>query len=208
MMELLRLSVDFWNIELKISFLIIVISLLIIIFLYFKPKNIFTNKKFEIEEAKIGIGDNTITIKPNHEVEQITYELWVELSTRKLGIPIDFEHDVIIELYNSWYQFFMITRELIKKIPASKIKNEDTQNIVVIATEILNKSIRPHLTIYQASFRKWYNKEIEKDENNILSPQEIQEKYPSYNEIVKDIQKVNENLIEYEKKLKEIAFNE
>ena len=79
-------------------------------------------KSYEINEAAIGIGSNRVTIKPNYQDMQIAYELWVELSTRKIGLPIDLDNDVIEEIYDSWYEFFKLTRELVKCIPISKIR--------------------------------------------------------------------------------------
>lgn len=75
-------------------------------------------KNIEIDSAEIGIQGQKITIKPNYINIEIAYKIWVELSTRKVGLPIDFENDVIVEVYKSWYQFFGITRELIKALPA------------------------------------------------------------------------------------------
>ena len=78
-------------------------------------------RSFEIEEAEIGLGDQKITLRPNDTDRQIAYRIWVELSTRKVGIPIDLDDDVIVEIYDSWYAFFGITRELIKDVPVSKL---------------------------------------------------------------------------------------
>lgn len=66
-----------------------------------------------------------VKIAPNYQDMQIAYKLWIELSTRKIGLKIDLNNDVIIEIYNSWFEFFKITRELIKEIPISKIQNND-----------------------------------------------------------------------------------
>ncbi|MEN6463540.1 MAG: hypothetical protein ABFC94_19520, partial [Syntrophomonas sp.] len=80
-------------------------------------KSSWTLRSLEINQIELGIGNQKVVIKPNIEVKQIAYKLWVELSTRKIGLPIDFEHDVIDEIYDSWYEFFKLTRELIKSIP-------------------------------------------------------------------------------------------
>lgn len=166
-------------------------------------------KAYEIDEAVIGIGDQKVKIKPNYQDMQIAYKLWVELSTRKIGLEIDLENDVIKEIYNSWYEFFKLTRELIKDIPVSKIrKDESTKELVRIAIEVLNEGLRPHLTKWQARFRKWYNTEIEREENKNLSPQEIQKKYPEYENLTKEMIEVNHKLIEYRKILRQLAMGE
>ena len=130
-------------------------------------KSIFKKfKTYEIDEAEIGIGGEKVKIKPNYQDMQIAYRLWVELSTRKIGLAIDLDNDVVNEIYDSWYEFFKLTRELIKEIPVSKIrKDESTKELVRIAIEVLNEGIRPHLTKWQARFRKWYKIEIQREEN-------------------------------------------
>ncbi len=166
-------------------------------------------KAYEIDEAVIGIGDQKVKIKPNYQDMQIAYNLWVELSTRKIGLEIDLDNDVIKEIYDSWYDFFKLTRELIKDIPVSKIrKDESTKELVRIAIEVLNEGLRPHLTKWQARFRRWYNTEIEREENKNLSPQEIQKKYPEYENLTKEMIEVNHQLIEYRKILRQLAMGE
>ncbi len=164
-------------------------------------------KTYEINEAELGIGTEKVKIKPNYEDIQIAYKLWVELSTRKIGLPIDLKNDVINEIYNSWYEFFKLTRELIKEIPVSKIrKAESTGELVRIAIKVLNEEVRPHLTKWQARFRKWYEREIKKEENIDIAPQDIQKKYPEYENLTKEIVEINQKLVEYKKVLKQLAF--
>jgi len=166
-------------------------------------------KVYEIDEAIIGIGGQKVKIKPNYQDMQIAYKLWVELSTRKIGLKIDLDNDVIDEVYDSWYEFFRLTRELIKNIPVSKIrKDESTKKLVSIAIEVLNKGIRPHLTKWQARFRKWYNMEVKKEENEKLSSQDIQKEYPEYEELTKEMREVNQKLLEYREILRQLAMGE
>jgi hypothetical protein len=161
----------------------------------------FTFKNFEIDQADIGIGDQKFTFKPNMTDKQVAYAIWVELSTRKIGLPIDFEHDVISEIYDSWYGFFTVTRELVKGIPAQKVRRDSTQKIIRLSIEVLNEGLRPHLTRWQARFRHWYDRELRKYDQGtgeeVLDPQLIQEKFPKYNELKTDMERVNQSLIKY-----------
>lgn len=167
--------------------------------------NILWRQEFEIDEIELGIGDNKIKIKPNNEDLQIAYKLWVELKTRKLGLPFEEDHDNIIEVYNSWYEFFKITRELIKSIPISKIRaNKSTQQLVQISIDVLNKAVRPHLTKWQARFRWWHQSEVNKLESRSLSPQEIQKGFPDYKNLVEDLKKTNQYLVAYSEVLSKI----
>lgn len=177
---------------------------LIFVFIAIRVINIFNLRSFEINEAEFGLGNQKIKLKPNSTDMQIAYKIWVELSTRKIGLPVDFKNDVVTEVYDSWYSFFAVTRELIKEVPVSKFRRKETEAIIQLSIEVLNSGIRPHLTLWQAKFRRWYEHEIEKDENREASPQEIQQKFVEYNQLVSDLRIVNQRLIQYRKKLHEL----
>lgn len=165
----------------------------------------FSFKNFEIDQADIGIGDQKITFRPNLTDRQVAYAIWVELSTRKIGLPIDFDDDVVSEIYDSWHGFFGVTRELVKGIPAQKVGRDSTQKIIQLSIEVLNEGLRPHLTKWQARFRHWYDRELRKyDEGNgaeVLDPQMIQSKFPQYEALKGDMQRVNEALIKYRERM-------
>ena len=169
--------------------------------------NGFKNKDYNISELKLGIGNTSITFKPNYTDREIAYKLWVELSTRKLGLPIDFDEDVIIELYDSWYAFFSVARDLIKEFPISKLNEKNEKDLVEITIELLNNVLRAHLTTWQAKFRKWYNQELEKEANKNLTPQEIQSKYKYYDKLTVDLNEINEKLDYYKKILYSISHD-
>lgn len=161
--------------------------------------------EFEIDEAEIGVGNHKIKIKPNDQDLQIAYQLWVELSTRKIGLKIEKDHDVVIELYNSWYEFFKIARELMKSIPVRKVRsNSSTKEIIDLSFKILNGALRPHLTIWQARFRKWYEFEAKQENNIRLTPQELQKSFPEYKELEDDMFRVNKILISYKEFLEKL----
>jgi len=220
MVDLIRLYADNQkNINLFIShstwmiilaILAISLTIFIIRLIWFSSK--FNRSQISFNGAEIGLKDAKINIKPNHQTIQVAYKLWVELSTRKLGLPIDFEHDVIEEIYNSWYEFFKVTRELIKEIPAEHALNKDTQTLISVATKVLNLGVRPHLTKWQARFRNWYKIQTASNQG-VLSPQQLQEKFICaddefcYNNLTNDMLEVNSKLIEYKKILEKIVFN-
>ncbi len=205
-MDLITLSFDSASgFTISTHWLVVAITLLVVaVYLLIKWKY-FKNRysEFEINEAEIGIGNHKVKIKPNDQDLQIAYQLWVELSTRKIGLPIDKDHDVVVELYNSWYEFFRIARELIKTVPVRKVRaNTSTKELIDISFKILNEALRPHLTVWQARFRSWY--QLEQESNPSLSPQELQQSYPQYEELEKDMLRVNEILISYKKLLDDL----
>lgn len=158
---------------------------------------------FELDSAGIGIGDTTVSFKPNRTDRQIAYAIWVELSTRKIGLVIDPEHDVISEVYDSWYSFFGVTRDLIKEVPAHKLKSKGTRAIVRASVQVLNEGLRPHLTQWQARFRRWLEATLKEDD--FRDPQLVQQEFPKYDDLVKDMLEINAKLIEYRKAMYELA---
>jgi len=192
------LSIEFGPI---ILIIIVVFIAILILKLFLKKKWGFKND-VELNVSLGGIGE--LKIKPNHELEQITHKAWAELITRKAGLLFDLEHEVIIEVYNSWYVLFGEIRNLIKEIPASQIKDKNTQKLVNLLVDSLNRGLRPHLTKWQAKFRKWYNNEVEL--HNEKTPQEIQKMYPLYNELIRDLVAINKQMVAYTNELKKLII--
>lgn len=162
-------------------------------------------RPYEIDEAEFGLGNQKVKIRPNDIDRQIAYKIWVELSTRKVGLEIDLDNDVISEIYDSWYSFFSVTRELIKDVPVSKFRRKDTERIIALSIDVLNSGIRPHLTKWQARFRRWYEFQLQKEENSDCHPQDIQKRFSDYEDLKGDILAVNKNLIGYRKKMYQLV---
>lgn len=197
---------SFSTLIISINWIAVFVLCLAIVSIVFSLKFIFKHinkNSIIVDEVSLGIGNNTITFKYDKRIKEIAYKLWVELSTRKIGIPFDKENDVIIEIYNSWYNFFTIARELLKEIPGAHI-NSSTE-LISLTEKVLNCGLRPHLTKWQARFRRWYEQESEKHLNSI--PQEIQRHYSNYDELVSDILSTNEKMIHYKDLMYQIAFN-
>ncbi|MGA4099922.1 hypothetical protein ACI2S5_02925 [Ralstonia nicotianae] len=159
---------------------------------------------FELNEAEFGLGQQKIKLKANDDDRQIAYKIWVELSTRKIGLPIDLEQDVITEVYDSWHTFFSVTRELIKDVPVRKYQRDSTTKIVRLSIEVLNEGLRPHLTKWQARFRRWYEHAAKQEDFGNTAPQEIQRQFPAFSELAEDMKLVNERLITYRTRMHEL----
>src|SRR5207253_9652014 len=103
--------------------------------------------------------------------------------------------------------FFKVTRELIKAIPANKIRSsESTKRLVNVAVAVLNDALRPHLTTWQGRYRRWYEREQAKEGFIDMEPQELQKRFPRYEELSQDLLKVNARLIKYREVLHAIAL--
>jgi hypothetical protein len=161
---------------------------------------------FEIDQAELGLGDQKITLRPNYLDRTVAYKIWVELSTRKIGLSIDPENDVIVEIYDSWFSFFQITRELIKDIPVSKMREPSTEKIIQLSIDLLNNGLRPHLTKWQARFRRWYDMKLSDAGHFDLHPQDIQAKFPAFDEMTKELLEVNERLIIYRDRMRALIL--
>ena len=86
--------------EINLLFIFIILLIGFIIKYLYSKKSL--GGKYEIDKAVIGIGQGQIEVKPNNRDYQIAYQLWIEISTRQLGQPIDFDNDIIEEIYDSW----------------------------------------------------------------------------------------------------------
>lgn len=139
------------------------------------------------------------------EIKQFAKRIYIELITRKAAMPIDFEKDVIEEIYNSWYSLYKNIRVELGSLPARNFQENSQKSPLGIAMEILRNILGPHLTEYQAKFRDWLAK-AKKDSAFInLTPQEIQKKYPEYLTLTKSLYEVNCQLLDVSKKLKEFC---
>jgi hypothetical protein len=128
--EILRLSLESdWKLEISVSPWLIGLAMAAAVavaaYRWYAHRTVL-GKNFEIDEAEFGLGNSKIVFRPNDDDRRVAYQIWVELSTRKIGLPIDADHDVVAEIYDSWHTFFTVTRELIKEIPISRVRTDST----------------------------------------------------------------------------------
>ena len=208
--DLVKIEFDGWGLLVGLGpviFFVIFLSVLGFVALYISKRGWKFWQRYDVVEGEIPISSlGKVKIRPNHDTMKIAYQAWIELSTRKASLPFDEEHDVLVEVYDSWYELFGRLRELAKGIPAYRLRHSmDTQNLVKIMIEVLNKGLRPHLTVWQAKFRKWYEGEKDKEENKELSPQQIQKRYSEYKVLIEDVQRVNKVILKYADWLRRIV---
>ena len=208
-MDIINIELENWySLSIKLNYFAIILLFVILFGVSIIVKKIsplLHKNSMYIDEVELGIGTNSkVKIKFSREDREIAYKLWVEMSTRKIILPFDEENDVIVEVYDSWYSFFGIARGLLKDIPVEKLNS--SKQLISVTDRVLNKCLRPHLTKWQARFRKWYNLQL--DSNSDLTPQEIQYTYPQYNELVNELKAINKNIDYYGEILKKLAFKE
>ena len=198
------------GIQLELHWAVILVAFVILLAVALYKKLVMAQPRYlEFTEAEIGTDGVKAKYKANAQDQQVGYMFWVELSTRKIGLPIDEDNDVIVEVYNSWYEFFKVSRELIKGIPATKLQeNESTQQLVRLTIHILNSDLRQHLTMWQAKYRRWWELKSADPQNSSLSPQVIQKQYPEYQALMTDMKTVNANLIAYKDRLRKMVVGD
>ena len=203
--DLLRIHVGRYWIAIDISLWAVVGVLLLWGLVLWAKRRLSDFHKYEVVKVSIALGNvGTVELRPNNEDVQIAHRIWTELVTRKAAQPIDFDNDVIVEIYDSWYALFGRVRQLISDIPGHLLRKEkSTQELVKIATQTLNNGLRPHLTRWQARFRHWY--ENCSDDLKLKCPQDCEREFPQYKELIADLKTVNQQLIEYAGQLEKIV---
>ena len=207
---LTRQGIDFINVGIengyvviRLNWVVIIVAIIALILAEHGIKEIFKNtfgRKITLDGVSFGIGDFKCELTCGNEVQEIAYQLWVELTTRKIAIPLE-EDDVIVEVYDSWYAAFSATRDLLKTIPGKCL--DDASDLLDVTTKVLNEGLRPHLTKWQAKYRTWYYREAK---DSTVAPQIIQKQFPEYDELLSDMKKTNQNIINFANKMHEIAF--
>src|ERR1700682_18198 len=112
--DLLRLHVVGRSVALEVSvwLLLGILFLLTLRMILWDRKSLF--HKYELVKLNVQLGNvGSVELRPNNEDVQIAHRIWTELMTRKAAQPIDIEHDVIVEIYDSWYALFGRIRQLI-----------------------------------------------------------------------------------------------
>lgn len=68
------------------------------------------------------------------------------------------------------------------------------------------------ITQWQARFRQWYERELQRHQSmsadDLLDPQRLQIEFPQYEELKKDLERVNRALIRYRAKMHELVLKE
>ena len=144
---------------------------------------------------------------------QILYKVWVDITTRTLGVKIDFEKDNIKAVNDSYHSCFVSTRELLKEIPIHKL--EDNKDIVNLLTYFLNNLLRPYLTKWGIAYAEWYESVKQKSESNnrnsVLKSKsfiELQKSFPSYKELKNDLEELNNKIIDFSNKIYGVVFKD
>lgn len=168
-----------------------------------RPWRLF-GRGWEVQEITPNLFGTQWRISRNRRTAQLAHEAYVELITRKAAIPYEEGHDVIVEIYDSWYTLFTEIRRLARELPADAlVRDKDLRRLHDLLITVLNQALRPHLTEWQSRFRHWYAgaRRAGTDE----SPQEIQRRFPEYERLVEGLKDANQTLITLGEELRKLA---
>ncbi|MES2982603.1 MAG: hypothetical protein V4727_09845 [Verrucomicrobiota bacterium] len=201
------IGIESGDVTIRIDLLVLGLLIGCLCLWFWSKRKLHSSFSTEISEVTLKFGSlPEAKIKINRDTQKIAFAAYAELVTRKIALPFDEEHDLISEVYSSWYQFFGITRELIKQVPAHHIAGStDTRELVQALIDLLNVGLRPHLTKWRAKYRRWHDETIDLPENKTLSPQEIQKKFPFYEHLISDIKSLNGDFQKFAKQLRMLA---
>ncbi len=162
-------------------------------------------RRYPLHSVKINLpfhlGSMTYNTTPADRI--LAWKLYVQLTTRKAALLFDEDHDLVADIYDSLFTLFSITRELLLELPPEQFQNPSGLSSLMLRVE--NDGVRPHLTRWQADFRRWWERAIVLDENIGKSPQEIQRLYPQYSQLVDDLKRTNTELSKFADELLAIA---
>lgn len=138
--------------------------------------------------------------------KEIAYKIYIQLETRKIAIPFDKKNDVLIDVYNSWYTGWTEIRKLIMEIEP----RDENEKLVSLCLELMNKHMRPHLTKHQARFRHWWGITYMDSSKTYIEhdPQIIQETYPNYDDLISELVKCQQGIMDIAEKLKVYFYND
>lgn len=161
-------------------------------------------QRWRTEEITVSLFGTTWRMARDRDTAQLAHEAYVELVTRKVAIPFDEQNDVIVEVYDSWDAMFGEVRRLAREIDADSLSsNTSLRELHDLLIAVLNSGLRPHLTRWQARFRRFYAIELESSPTE--TPQEIQRRYPEYDDLVADIRGANDVLMGLAEDLKRFS---
>lgn len=158
---------------------------------------VLKRRRYSVSKVSIKLPFNlgNVEYEPTDLDRALAWKLYVQLKTRKAALMFDDDNDVIAEVYDSLYDIFPITRDLLAQVPLREASKRD--GVAELILRVLNDGLRPHLTKWGAAYRRWWDVAKAHTENKNKTPQEIQKDYPNYKALVKELKAMNTELSKY-----------
>jgi phosphate/sulfate permease len=192
------------GLQIQASWLVFVLVAAVAAFSVFRIVRHFRSTFVPVEIDVPIAGYGSIKLRRTDEVVRIAHEAWTEIITRKAGLEFDPENDLVVEVYDSWYELFGQLRSLTRSVPGETLRtSKDARQLVDVLVDVLNKGLRPHLTVHQARFRRWLESRADADDDR--DPQEVERSYPRYEELVADLNRVHTEVVRFASQLHALA---
>src|SRR5439155_16506544 len=81
-----------------------------------------------------GLGSRTYDTTPRDRI--VAWKLYVQLTTRKAALPFDDKYDLVVEIYDSLFDVFQITRELLIDLAPNEFEREE--GVATLLLRVLN----------------------------------------------------------------------
>ena len=121
--------------------------------------NLATTLQMTVEEFDAGLQNSlNVTAAPRktasreampEPTRQLAYTFFMDMTNRKVALPIDWDNDTLADIYTSWKTFFDNSVVLLKHFPVERVA--EARSVIQLVQEVLHQVLRPHLTRWQAS---------------------------------------------------------
>jgi hypothetical protein len=135
---------------------------------------------------------------------QLAYTFFMDMTNRKVALSIDWENDTLSDVYASWKTFFDNSVALLKHFPVEQAV--EARAVIQLLQEVLHQVLRPHLTRWQAAYRRWHETNNTRKEFRSLRPQEVQRHYPQFTALRSDFDTTQTKVSEYARKLEDLIY--
>lgn len=154
-------------------------------------------RRYRVSQVSLNLpfGLGNVVYEATDEDRKLAWKLYVQLRTRKAALLFDEKNDVVVDVYDSLHELFPITRELLTDIHLSEAAKRN--GVADLVLRVLNDGLRPHLTKWNASFRRWWDDAIVLATNRGKTPQDIQRQHPNYKQLVDELKAMNIEINKY-----------
>ncbi len=164
-----------------------------------------TRRRYRASSMTVSLpfGLGSVTYETSSDDRMIAWKMYVQLKTRKAALPFDEPHDVVADVHSSLYELFPVARELLSGMHLDDIARP--KGVAELILRTLNGGLRPYLTRWNACYRRWWEQQIKDNTQDDKTPQQLQQQYPQYKELVEDLKRTNTGLSKFADELLAIA---
>lgn len=137
---------------------------------------------------------------------RLAYQVWVHVNFRVIAQRIDWQHDDLLKVYDSWYEAFGEIRRLIADSPLWRTDARSKRRVVCELCRDVLHEMRIHLTHWQSRYRDWHLKETAGHRLRTKAPAQVLEEYGQRGELKRNFEVAQARLIALSERLAKQAF--